>query len=159
MNATQLRLWWRQRAPREKWALQIALLLMATILLWMLALAPALRTLHSFDSNRLKLDADLQVMLRLQAQAQALQSTPRLSKAEASQALRESVQKTFDKNADITMNGGSATVTLRGVSPEVLAQWLANARTLAYSAPLQANLRNSPTGWSGTVQMALPTTP
>jgi general secretion pathway protein M len=157
MNATQLRQWWEQRAPREKWALQIAAVLMAAAMLWMLALAPALRTLGSYDTKRLQLDAQLQTMLHLQAQA--LQSLPRLTQATASQALRESVQKAFDKNADIAMSAGNATVTLRGVSADTLAQWLAAARTQAHSAPLQASLSNTPTGWSGTVQMALPTTP
>lgn len=139
--------------------LKIGAVMVAATLLWILALAPAVRTLRSFNATRLQLDDDLQNMLRLQAQAQTLQSIPRLPTAVASQALRESVQKAFDKNADFTMSAGSATVTLRGVSADTLAQWLMSARTQAHSAPLQAKLRNTPTGWSGSLQMSLPNTP
>ena len=159
MNATALQLWWEQRVSREKWALRSAAVLMIAALLWTLALAPALRTLRSFDANRVQLDAQLQTMLSLQAQAQALQALPRMTQAAASQALRESVPQAFDKNADVTMNGGIATITLRGVSADTLAQWLATARTQAHSAPTNANLSSTPNGWSGTLQMALPNSP
>lgn len=157
MNTETLRLWWTERSTKEKWALQLAALAVVGAVLWSIALAPAVRTLKSYEANRLKLDADLLYMQSLQAQAQALQALPRLSQATATQALRESVQKAFGKNADITVYGASATVTLRDVAPDTLAQWLTSARTEAHSAPVQAHLTNTSASWSGTLQMALPT--
>ena len=159
MNATALQHWWEQRASREKSALRSAAVLMAAALLWTQALAPALQTLRSFDAKHAELDTQLQTMLSLQAQAKALQALPRMTPTAASQALRESVQKAFDKNADFTINGGTATVTLRGVNADSLAQWLATARSQANSAPTNASLSRTPGGWSGTVQMALPNSP
>lgn len=156
MSADTLRLWWAERPAKEKWAMQLAALAVAAALVWVIALAPAVRTLKTYEANRIKLDADLQNMQSLQAQAQALQALPRLPQATATQALRDAVQKAFGKNADITVYGASATITLREVAPDTLAQWLTSARTEAHSAPVQAHLTNATAGWSGTVQMALP---
>jgi general secretion pathway protein M len=156
MNTASLRQWWGQRSHKEKWALKLAIALLAGALVWAFALAPTVRTLRSYEDSRLKLDADLQTMQDLQAQAQALQSMPRLSQSTATQALRESVQKAFGKSADFSANGANATVTLRGVPADTLAQWLTAARTEALSAPTQARLTSAASGWSGTLQMALP---
>lgn len=156
MNTTSLRLWWGQRSHKEKWAFKLAVALLAGVLVWAFALAPAVRTLRGYETSRLKLDADLQTMQVLQAQAQALQTMPRLSQSTATQALRESVQKAFGKNADFSASGANATVTLRAVPADTLAQWLASARTEALSAPIQARLTNAAALWSGTLQMALP---
>jgi len=156
MNTASLQLWWGQRSHKEKWALKLAVALLAGALVWALALAPALRTLRSYEASSLQLDADLQTMQGLQAQAQALQSMPRLSQSTATQALQDSVQKAFGKNADFSANGANATITLRGVPADTLAQWLTTARTEALCAPTQARLANTASGWSGTLQMALP---
>lgn len=157
MNTATLRLWWSQRPAREQTLLQLGGLLVAAALLWSVALAPALRTLRTFGTQHAAQAAQLQTMLRLQAQAQALQAVPPLSQAAAIQALQASVQQTLGTAANITVSGDNATVTLRGVTPEALAQWLASARTTARCTPLQAHLTRSAAGWSGTLQLALPT--
>ena len=156
MNAATLRAWWSQRPPREQSLLRLGALLVVAGLLWSLALTPALRTVRTFDAKRSTQDAQLQTMLRLQAQAQALQALPRLSQPAATQALQASVQQAFGALADVTISGDSATVRLRGVTADVLAQWLANARSNARCVPVQAHLTRAGTAWSGTLQMALP---
>ena len=155
MNSTQIQAWWAQRAPREKTILQFAALLVAAALLWSVALAPALRTLRTFDDKHRSQEAQLQAMLRLQAQAQSLQSQPRLSQAAALQALQTSVQQVLGPKADFSNNAGNATVTLRGVTAEALAQWLASARTEAHASPVQARLSRAGNTWSGTLQIGL----
>jgi general secretion pathway protein M len=157
MNASTLRAWWSQRPPREQSLLRLGALMVVAGLLWSLALAPALRTVRTFDAKRTAQDEQLQAMLRLQAQAQALRALPRLSQTAATQALQASVQQAFGTLAEVTVSGDSATVRLRGVTAEALAQWLANARINAHCVPLQAHLTRAGNGWSGTLQMALPT--
>lgn len=156
MNTATLRIWWSQRPAREQTLLQLGGLLLAAALLWSVALAPALRTLRTFETQHASQATQLQNMLRLQAQAQALQAVPSLSQAAATQALQLSVQQTLGASADMTIRGDNATVTLRNVSAESLAQWLASARTHARCTPLQAHLTRSAAGWSGTLQLALP---
>lgn len=151
-----LRLWWSQRPVREQNILRAGALLLGAALLWSVALAPALRTLRTLEATRTTQEAQLQTMLRLQAQAQALQAQPKLSQLAASQALQASVQQAFGTSASLSVNAGNATVTLSGVRPEALAQWLASARTNAHSAPVQARISRAANGWTGTLQMALP---
>ena len=156
MNTLTLRTWWNQRPPREKALLRGGAVLIGLALLWSVALAPALRTLRAYQTQHTAQEAQLQTMLRLQAQAQAAQALPRLSPAAAAQALQTSVTQAFGTHAELTLAGGTATVTLRGVDAAALAQWLASARTQARSAPVQARLTHAANGWNGTLQMALP---
>jgi len=157
MSAATLHAWWSQRPPREQSLLRLGALLVVAGLLWSLALAPALRTVRSLDAKRSTQDAQLQTMLRLQALALTLRAQPRLSQAAATQALQASVQQAFGTLAEVTFSGDSATVRLRGVTADALAQWLSNARSNAHCLPAQAHLTRAGTGWSGTLQMALPT--
>jgi len=156
MNTATLQSWWRQRAAREQGILKLAALLIVLFLLWSIALAPALRTLRSFEGQRLSQEAQLQSMLRMQAQAQALKAQPGLTAQAANQALQDSVQQAFGTKATITSSAGNVTVTLRGVSADALAQWLSTARIQARASPIQARLTRSDANWSGTLQMGLP---
>ena len=67
-----LRQRWQTVSPREQRLVVAALLLVLVALLWWLAIAPALATLRSAQSQRQQLDSQLQQMQRLQVQAQAL---------------------------------------------------------------------------------------
>lgn len=154
--SSPLHAWWSQRAAREKQALTVAALLVGAALLWSIALAPALRTLRGFDAKHASQETLLQSMQGLQTQAQTLQAQPHLSQAAATQALQASLQPAFGTKAELSSHAGSATVTLRGVSPEALARWLATARTEARASPVQARLTRAGNLWSGTLQMGLP---
>jgi general secretion pathway protein M len=150
--------WWSQRPAREKPLLMGAALLVAAALLWWVAVAPALRTLSGFDAQWAAQDAQLQTMLRLQTQAQSLTAQATINTAASIQALQTSVQQSFGGQADLLIQGNSATLTLRGVTGEALAQWLATARANARSVPVQALLTRGPNGWMGTMQLGLPQT-
>ena len=64
---------WRQLAAREKTFLIATLALIMLALLWKLVLAPSLQTLRTSTAQATALDAELQHMQSLQAQANALQ--------------------------------------------------------------------------------------
>ncbi|MBC7917544.1 MAG: type II secretion system protein M [Rhodoferax sp.] len=150
-------LWWQQRDTREKTLLTLAAALVGVALVWGIAISPALRTLQKSASQQAALQDQLQTMARMQAQAKALQTQAPLSQTEAAAALSASVQQAFGSAADITVRAGDASVTLRGVSADALAQWLATARTNAHAVPLQARLTRTGATWSGTLQLGLPT--
>jgi general secretion pathway protein M len=151
-----LRTWWKQREPREKLLLTWGGVALGAALLWGVALAPALRTLKAFDAKHLAQAAQINTMLRQQAQAQTLMAVPVVSQAQAIQALQVSVKQSFGTQGDVVVQAGQATVTLRGVSADALAQWLAAARTNARSVPVQARLARNAEVWNGTLQMGLP---
>lgn len=160
---------WAQLAERERRLVLIAIALVATAALWWLALAPALASLRSADARHRQMDAQLQRMLALQAQARTLQAQPKLAYDEALRALEAAVKQGLGPGARLQVAGERATVTLKGVSAEALAQWLTQARVNARATPSEARLvRNAGVGaagtgainaptWDGTVVMSLPT--
>jgi len=154
---------WERLAPRERQSVLAAAALIALALVWWVALAPALHTLQGAEAQHQSLDAQLQTMHRLQAEAQALQTRPKLAFEEAVRALEASVRQRLGSTAQLSVVGERATVTLKGASASALAQWLAQARIDARALPSEARLLRSPgavpaTGptWDGVLVMSLP---
>jgi len=169
----QLRARWASLDLRERRMVAIAAGLVALALLWWIALAPALRTLAAARAEHARLDAQLQQMATLQNRAKALQAQPRLNRDDALRALETSVRQSLGSNAQLmTASGdGAATITLRAVPADALAQWLSQARGNAHAVPREAHLTRAaatppPAGnkdpeppkvrWEGTLVMALP---
>lgn len=145
---------WQAASRRDRRGLALALAVVLAALLW-LALAPALATLRSVAAQRDALEAQLQVMLRLQAQAKALQAQPRVAVEEARRLLEASL-KPLGASAHMALAGEQASVTFKGIAPEALLQWLAQVRLNARALPLQAHLqRNAGGGWDGTLVLTL----
>ena len=151
---------WTQLAAREKNLVRLALGLVLATLLWLLILAPALTTLRTADAQAKVLDAKLQRMQTLQAQAQSLQKQPPLGFDDALRALTAATKQTLGTSAQLNVAGDRASVTLKGASADALAQWLVQARVNARSVPLEARLvRGAATGaaiWNGVLVMGLP---
>jgi general secretion pathway protein M len=150
-----LQAWWQQRPPREQALMLAAVWLVGLTLLWSLLLAPAWRSLRSFDTRYLALEQQHQRMLQLQAQAKSLQAMPALEPAAAQQALQSSLRNSLGAQASMQVQGNIATVTLQGVRPEALAQWLARTRSTARLTPFEAKLQRGPQGWSGSLRIRL----
>ncbi len=161
---------WAQLAERERRMVRIAITLVGAATLWWLGLAPALGSLRGADARHRQIDAQLQQMQTLQAQAKALQAQPKLSHEEAVRALETSVKQGLGPSARLQVTGERATVTLKGVGADALAQWLTQARVNARAAPSEARLVRSasvggPTSaspstsaatWDGTLVLSLP---
>ena len=158
---------WKALAPREQNLVLAAGALLATALLWWLMLAPALQTLRAAPARHAALDAQLQRLQALQAEAQQLRDAPPVRAADARRSLQNTLAQQLGDTAQIQFTGDRATVTLKGASASVLAQWLAQARSNAHAAPLEARLaqsadaaRAAPAGeprWNGTLVLSLPT--
>lgn len=167
---------WDALAPRERRLAGWAIALIVLALAWWLALAPALRTLGLAQAEHARLDAQLRQMSTLAAQAKALQGQPKASRDDALRALESSVRQQLGPNAQLSSAGAGdgATVMLRGVPAEALAQWLAQARGNARALPSEVHLTRAqpapqPAGatagnaqeparlrWDGTLVMSLP---
>lgn len=152
---------WRRVARREQRLLLVALALVVLTLLWGVALAPALATLKAAQQQRVVLDAQWQQMLRLQAQAKALQAQPPLSFEDARRLLEASV-KPLGSAAQLSVAGERVTLSVKGLSADALAQWLAQARLTARAVPSEVRLvrgaavaGGAPGGWNGTLVISL----
>lgn len=148
---------WQGLAPREKAWVAAAAAGVAALALWMISIAPALSTLRGAEEQHRTLDAQLQHMRGLQAQAQALQAQPKQSHDEALRLLELSVRERLGTTARSLAAGDRVTITLAGAAPGALAQWLTQARVNARALPSEAHLyRNSGGLWEGTLVLTLP---
>ena len=146
---------WRAASAREQRWLWTATAVVGLALLWRVALAPALAVLKSAELQHQTLEAQLQHMQVLQAQAQALQALPTLDAREMQRALDASV-KPLGTAAQVTQQMDRMTVTLKGLDALALARWLAGARQNAHTVPTEAHLkRNAANSWDGTVVFTL----
>lgn len=152
----KLQMRWRTVSPREQRLVRLALGVVALALLWWVALAPALAVLKAAPQQHQVLDAQNQQMQQLQAQALALRAQPVISAMEARRALEDAL-KPLGAGAQMVVQVERVTVTLKGVAPDALAQWLATARQNARSVPTEARLtRNAAGAWDGTLVLQLP---
>jgi general secretion pathway protein M len=156
-----LRTRWTALDSRERALVIAAVALVGVALLWWIAVSPALSTLRQADAQQRGLAAQAQKMQSLQAQAQAIQSQPKINRDDALRALESSV-KGLGPTAQLNVAGDRATVTLRNTAADPLARWLSQARVNARAIPSEARLTRSaasPDGsaaWDGTVVLSLP---
>jgi general secretion pathway protein M len=157
MNRAFLEARWNALAAREKTLVAAATALVLLALIWLIALGPAVGTLRGADEQHRALDAQLQQMHGLQAQAQTLQSQPKQSYDEAVRLLELSVRQRLGTTARVLVSGDRATVTLTGAGADALAQWLTQARVNARALPGEAHLSRNAAGlWEGTLVLTLP---
>lgn len=159
-----LRTAWAQRSARERRALLVGGALLALLLLWKGAIAPAWSVLRDAPVQQARIDAQTRQMLQLQAQTQNLPPATRLSRREALAQLQTASDQWLGAGAQLQTQGEQVLVMLKATSVSGLAQWLALARSQARSQPLQVQLeRTDATGtdgpqvhWQGTLLMRLP---
>ena len=152
---------WDALAGRERLLLLLAASVVAAAALWWLALAPALATLRAADAEHRALDAQLQQMQGLQAQATALQAQPKLGGEDAQRTLDALLKQKLGASAQMSVVGDRASITLKGASADALAQWLTQARINARAVPSEVRLVRSAAGagnaaWDGTLVLNLP---
>lgn len=144
---------WQALAPRERRLVSAAAALVALALLWLLAVQPAWRTLARAPAEIDRLDAQLQTMHRLAAEAQALRETASVPPEQAQAALQAATAR-LGPQAQLTFSGERAIVRFDGVAPGALREWLAEARAGARARPVAAALQRSGPGFSGTLELA-----
>lgn len=148
---------WQKLAGREKAWVASGGAVVAALLVWLIAIGPALSTLRTAEQQQRTLDAQLQRMRILQAQAQALQAQPKQNREEAVRLLELSVRQQLGTAARTLIAADRATITLTGAAPEAVAQWLSQARANARALPSEARLNRNASGlWEGTVVLSLP---
>lgn len=147
---------WQGVARGEQLMLLAGLALLGVAMLWWIGLAPALATLRVAEGEHLALDTQIQQMRNLQADAKTLQAQPQLALDDARRLLDASVKQQLGTNAQLTLVGDQVKLTFKGVAPEALAQWLAQARLNARAVPVEAHLMHTDAGaWDGKLLLNL----
>ena len=137
-----LRARWATLSPRERYFSTLAIFAVAILLVWAVALAPALASLQKVQARRVVLDGQLQQVLALQAEARQLAAQPKIGREASLRALRESVTA-LGSGAQLQTAGERAIVNLKGVPAANLAAWLGQARTNARAVPFEMRLVRS----------------
>jgi general secretion pathway protein M len=151
---------WDQLADQERQMLTLIAALLVFAIVWLQLLAPARATLRTADVQAKALGTQMQQMQKLQSEALTLQKQPALNFDAALKALTAATQQTLGAHAQMTNTTEHASITLREVPADVLAQWIVQARINARSVPVEAQLSRSTTEgqatWNGVVLMSLP---
>ncbi len=157
---------WQALSPREQRGVSVLGALLAVLLFWSIAIAPALNTLRDSDNRRAQIGQQQAHMLALQSQAQALQARTPLSRDEA---LRTLQGLTPGPQIQLNVQGERISVQLKAVPAPTLANWLTQARNQAQALPVEAHLTrgnapatnnapaaNSAMVWDGSLVLSLP---
>lgn len=146
--------WWRALSPRDRRLATLAGAAVAAVLLWGIAVQPALRTLRDAPAALEQLDAESQQMQLLAAESRTLRSAPPVTPAQAAMALKAAAERLGDE-ARLALQGERATVTFKGIDGATLRSFLAEARGSARARPVEAQLVRGPKGYDGTLILAI----
>jgi general secretion pathway protein M len=124
------------------------------LLVWLVAVQPAWRTLREAPAQIDALDMQLQQMQRLAAESRELRATPPLPATQSMTALQAATTRLGDR-ARLAVTGDRATLTLNGVNGEQLRDWLFEARSAARAQPVEAQLTRGAAGYSGSVVVSV----
>lgn len=156
MKAAALRQAWSALAARERRMVILAGAIVLLALLWMLLLAPALRTVRTVPAQTQQLEQQLQAMQAMAAQARDLKGRPVVRREDAVRVLQSTLAQRLGGHAQLTAAGDRVTVTLTGVAPELLGPWLGQVRSAARTVVVQARLNQGNAGWDGSIVLQLP---
>lgn len=145
--------WWAL-ARRDRKAVLWALVAVALVLVWFIAVRPAIATLRAAPVQLDALDLQIQQMQRLAAESRDLKATPPVSMAQATSALQSATAR-LGPGGRLSLVGDRATLTLTGVSAEGLRNWLNEARVAARARPVELQLTRAPQGYTGTLVVNL----
>jgi len=145
---------WAALPQRERRLVLLAGGVVGMFLLWTAALQPAWRTVRDAPARIDALDAQLQTMQRLAAEAKELRAAPAVSTTQSGAALKAASDR-LGEQGRLVLQGERAVLTLNGASTEQLRGWLAEARSGARARPVEATLTRGPNGYSGTIVVAI----
>jgi general secretion pathway protein M len=148
--------YWRQLKMNERRLILVAFWVVLAALLWLFAIAPALKTIKDAPDQHRALDTKLQNMRTMAIEAKILQTQPKLAFDDAQKALQSAVTQRFGSAAQLNLAGERATLTLKNANPQELALWLTQARVNARALPGEAKLSKNGDGWDGTLVLNLP---
>ena len=149
---------WRSRAPRERQLIAAMAIAIAVLLVWLIAVQPALRTLRETPTELDRLDSQWQQMQLAALESASLRSASPVPPAQATEALRSATERLGGKGK-ISLQGDRAVLTFSGVPFEGLRNWLGEVRSAARARPVEAQLLKGATGYSGSISIALAGTP
>lgn len=144
-----------QRSPREQQAIHGALVFVAVVVLWQIAVAPAWQVWRDSQNQLNTLAQQRADMLALQQQAKQMQALTRINTETSAQALQSLCAGLGDK-VKCSRQALRMTVDVKDVNPQALAQAWAQARSQAQAVLLETHLQRQGELWNGRWVWAVP---
>ena len=145
---------WRSRAPRERQLIAAGAIALAALLVWLIAIQPALKTLRETPAELDRLDSQWQQMQLAAFESAALRSASPVPPAQANEALRAATERLGGKGK-VALQGDRAVLTFSGVPFEAVRNWLGEVRSAARARPVEAQLLKGASGYSGSITITL----
>ena len=153
--ASAVRQRWASLQARERMGLGAAMAVLAVFLVWSQLLAPALRLWRDAPAQHLRLDAQMQRMLALRAQAEALKNKPSKAPEQWREALTAATRSLGA--SELVWAGNTATVRLKDCTPQALGRWISDLGPLWQVQLGQASLKLDEEGlWQGQLSVVKP---
>ena len=130
--------------------------LLAFLLVWLILVRPAWKTLDEAPALREQADAQLLQMQAISNEAKQLRALPPVPQPVAEQVLKSATDDLGGK-AKISVQGDRATLSVTGINGEDLRKWLLQARGGARARPVEATLTRAGDGYNGTLVVAIGT--
>ena len=146
---------WLSLAPRERQMIGAGAVALVVVIVWMLAVQPALRTLRETPVELDRLELQLQQMQLAALESETLRGASPVPAAQAADALRAATERLGGKGK-ITIQGDRATLSFTAIQFAALRTWLGEARSGARARPVEAQLLKAPGGYSGSISLTLP---
>jgi general secretion pathway protein M len=145
---------WQARAPRERQLIAAMTLAVLVLLVWWMAIQPALRTLREAPVEIDRLDQQMQQMQLAAGEMQTLRAASPVPNDQAAAALRAATDR-LGGGAKLVVQGSRATLTFSGIAAEALRAWLGEARSAARARPLEAQMVKAASGYSGSIVVSV----
>ena len=145
---------WRSRAPRERQLIAAGAIALAALLVWLIAVQPALKTLRETPAELDRLDLQLQQMQLAAFESAGLRSASPVPPSQASEAVRAATERLGGKGK-VALQGDRAVLTFSGVPFEAVRNWLGEVRSAARARPVEAQLLKGASGYSGSITITL----
>lgn len=141
---------WRARPKRERALLGLGCVALVVLALWVGVIRPAWRTLEQAPAQAARLDAQLQHMKTLAAEATQWRGSTALSEAQAREAAQAATAR-LGVGARLQWQGDRAVLQVERVAAPALWAWLGEVRSGARLHAEQVQLRREGEALSGTV--------
>lgn len=145
---------WQARAPHERQLIVAMAFAVALLIVWLVAVRPALDTLRETPAELDRLDAQWQQTQLAALESATLRSASPVPPQQAAEALRAATERLGGKGK-IALQGDRATLTFSATPFEALRTWIGEARSAARARPVEAQLLKGANGYSGAITVVL----
>ena len=139
---------------RERQMVVVIAGLLAFLLVWLILVRPAWKTLDEAPALREQADAQLLQVQAIAIEAKQWRALPPVPQVVAEQVLKSATDNLGAK-AKISVQGDRATLSVTGINGEDLRTWLIQARGGARARPVEASLTRAGDGYNGTLVVAI----